>query len=112
MKGSKDETVITRRRTAPVPRPTRRWGRWLAIGVVVVAALASGAGLMWLREPPVAPIPMASEYALRAEVPATLTMTRFAANPAVVVLDFPTLAEQGGMLNRLAAWAEKNGVDM
>ncbi len=37
-------------------------------------------------------------------------MIRFASNPAILVIDFPTLTEQGRMLNRLAAWAEKAGV--
>ena len=55
------------------------------------------------------PIPVVTEAAIRAQSPATRTVMRFAANPAVVVIDFPTLAEQGRMLNRVAAWAEKSG---
>jgi hypothetical protein len=85
---------------------------------VVLAAVAlllvAGGGLLWLHLAPAPPpklaLPIATEQQLRAEVPATLTVTRFAANPAILVLDFPTLAEQGRMLNRLAAWAEKRGV--
>ncbi len=56
------------------------------------------------------PIPVASGAAIRDGRPAVRTAVRFASNPAVVVLDFPTLAEQGRMLNRMAAWLEKAGV--
>jgi len=38
-----------------------------------------------------------------------LTVFRFAARPKIIVLDFPDLAQQGRMLNRVAAWAEKAG---
>ncbi len=39
-----------------------------------------------------------------------LTVFRFAAAPGVIVLDFPALAEQGDMLNRVAALIEKSGL--
>jgi hypothetical protein len=63
--------------------------------------------------PPPAPAPApftittADEAAIAAHVATTLSLFRFAAAPAVVVLDFPTLAEQGQMLNRVAALIEK-----
>jgi hypothetical protein len=44
-----------------------------------------------------------------ADAPDHLAIYRFAAYPAVVVLQFPTLAEQAKMLNRVAALLEKDG---
>ncbi len=79
---------------------------------VAVAPAPVSATLASVSTPSVAadPIPVATAGAIRDEVPAVRTVLRFAANPAVVVIDFPTLAEQGRMLNRVAAWAEKAGV--
>jgi hypothetical protein len=63
--------------------------------------------------PPQAPAPApftiatADEATIAAHVATTLSLFRFAAAPAVVVLDFPTLTEQGKMLNRVAALIEK-----
>ena len=75
--------------------------------------------------PQAAPVPPASQapqaappvpaFALRSADaagiladPATrLTIFRFAPEPSVVVLDFPTLDQQGQMLNRVAALVEK-----
>jgi len=83
---------------------------WWA-GLVAVGLLgAVGGGLVWLRSPPAERFRAASERELQTEVASTLTVRRFASNRAILVLDFPTLAEQGQMLNRLAAWAEKRGV--
>jgi hypothetical protein len=42
--------------------------------------------------------------------PTELDVFRFDKNPRIVVLDFARLAEQGAMLNRVAAMAEKNGL--
>jgi hypothetical protein len=39
-----------------------------------------------------------------------LTVFRFAPNPRILVLDFQSLHDQGLMLNRVAAFAEKNGL--
>lgn len=58
--------------------------------------------------PPVATI-TADEATIRDHVADRLTVFRFAPDPAVVVLDFPTLHMQGQMLNRLAALIEKAG---
>jgi hypothetical protein len=38
------------------------------------------------------------------------TIFRFKANPGILVLDFASLLDQGRMLNRVAALAEKNGL--
>ncbi len=102
-----DDTVILR-----PPRPRRAW---LPLGLAaLVLVLGMGLGTAWLYRPPptvaVPAIPMASEAAVEAESPAVLTVLRFNYNPSVVVLDFPTLAEQGRMLNRIAAMVEKSGV--
>ncbi len=119
-----DDTVIIR------PAGPRRRGPVLG-AIVGVALLASIGTAYWVIEagtgpvpPPTAavpqlqpvpataiePIPTATEAAIAAESPAVRTVLRSASNPVVVVIDFPTLAEQGRMLNRLAAWAEKAGV--
>lgn len=45
-----------------------------------------------------------------ADVPDHLTVFRFAANPRIVVLDFPSLRMQGLMLDRVAALIEKAGM--
>ncbi len=55
-------------------------------------------------------IAAADEAAIRDHVAATFTVFRFAPDPRIVVLDFPTLHEQGEMLNRVAALVEKAGL--
>ena len=49
----------------------------------------------------------ASEQQILNHVPAELTVFRFAGNRRILVLDFPTLYQQGMMLNRVAALIEK-----
>ncbi|MDA8248758.1 MAG: hypothetical protein M0Z28_06220 [Rhodospirillales bacterium] len=56
------------------------------------------------------PIGTADEATIRDHAAATLTVFRFAPDPAIVVLDFPTLHAQGAMLNRVAALIEKAGL--
>lgn len=89
-------------------------------------ALTAGAGAWWtaFRPPPAstpapAPAPAqapgeairpASEAEIAAHDPERLTVFRFAPNPRILVLDFPDLAEQGRMLNRVAALIEKAGL--
>ncbi len=104
-------------------RPARP-RRTLVSAAILAGLLATGAtvgSFAWLRTPqspaaiPVADattlaIGLATEADLRTESPAARTLIRFAPNPAILVLDFPTLGEQGRMLNRMAAWAEKAGV--
>lgn len=57
-----------------------------------------------------AALPLAEEAAILAHRGERLAIFRFAPNPAVLVLDFPSLAEQGRMLNRIAALVEKAGL--
>jgi hypothetical protein len=85
----------------------------LAVGLVV-AGLA-----VWRFLPGPAPaasvriavpaLKPATEAELAAETPLVLTLHRFAANPRILVFDFPTLRQQGLMFNRIAALAEKSG---
>lgn len=67
---------------------------------------------------PAAPVPATRAHAARLATPAELLahrgealgIFRMAGNPSIVVLDFPTLTEQGRMLNRIAALVEKSGL--
>ncbi|MGG5820937.1 hypothetical protein [Falsiroseomonas sp. HW251] len=118
-----EETV---RLTAASAAPVRRTSGLAVAGGIVVAALFAGAWLAWqflgarpaTLAPAVAvvvapapdPFPEASEAAILASAAPQLRAWRLAANPSILVLDFPTLAEQALMLNRLAALVEKTGL--
>jgi hypothetical protein len=126
-----DDTIRLPRAAAPRPAPpvpSRRGGSgWLIpalAGVSVLAACAGGA-VWFLRPvapdqvverpaPPPAPDPARIATATEAEILANrapdLVVRRLADNPAILVLDFPTLARQGRMLNRIAALVEKSGL--
>jgi len=52
-------------------------------------------------------IQSATEAQIRDNAPTGLSIFRLAANPNILVLDFASLHEQGLMLNRLGAFAEK-----
>jgi hypothetical protein len=56
------------------------------------------------------PIESVTEAQIRDNVPTSLSIFRLAANPNIIVLDFASLHDQGLMLNRLGAFAEKVGV--
>jgi hypothetical protein len=58
---------------------------------------------------PAFPVTNATEAEILADQPADMSVFRFAPNPAIVVLDFASLAEQGQMLNRMAVFEEKDG---
>lgn len=58
---------------------------------------------------PAYPIRTANEAEILDDQPDRLTIYRFAPNPHVLVLDFPSLRQQGLMLNRIAALVEKAG---
>lgn len=104
-----DDTV----RLAPPGRAGRRGGTWavLLAALAVCALGALGAGRWWTGRDAPGPIAVATadERAILAHVARAPTVFRLAPNPAVLVLDFPTLAEQGRALNRLAALVEKAG---
>jgi hypothetical protein len=74
--------------------------------VILVAGLA---GLDHFRRAALV-LPLADEATLRAHDAPGIAAFRFAANPAVLVLDFGDLASQGRALNRVAALIEKAGL--
>jgi hypothetical protein len=119
-------------RVKGVSAGTARSVRWALAGAGAAAALALLAvWLLWPRpappppvavrvtpppvaapaapRPPPVTIATADEAAIRAHAATALTVFRLAPDPRVVVLDFPTLHEQGAMLNRVAALIEKAG---
>lgn len=111
-----------RRRTGPIAA---------ILAGLVVLALGGGAALWWwvlpregpaepppkpetpalVRPPPPAPEAprLASADAILEHRAAAPTVFRLAANPAVLVFDFPDLDQQGAMFNRVAALVEKAG---
>jgi len=62
------------------------------------------------REAPGIAVLLADEAEILAHHPAVTTVFRFASNRRVLVLDFPSMLEQGLMLNRAAALMEKKGL--
>ena len=126
-----DRTVVLRRGPG-----RRRWLPFLGAGVIVLSAASAAIGL-WRRTPAIAPaaaivapqapetvaplavpVPLgpvtfpvivANEAEILANQPTDMTVFRFRANPAIVVLDFANLADQAEMLNRMAVFEEKAG---
>jgi hypothetical protein len=115
---------------APRPSPGPR-GKGYLVGGALILLLAAGAAFLLRSGPPaeapqpvvqapVAPapaipaalaaLPLADETTILAHRGDRLAIFRLAPNPAVLVLDFPSLAEQGRMLNRVAALIEKAGL--
>jgi hypothetical protein len=119
----------TLRMPAPIPafapkpapaKPSRLPRRQLGAVLGVLVLLLGGGGL-WLLLRPAPPaiqavqaprftIQIASEATILANRAETLDFFRLDANPGVLVLDFPTLRQQGLMLNRVAALVEKIGL--
>jgi hypothetical protein len=100
---AEDDTVVLRRRFT--------W-RYPATFFAAGAALVLAAFIAWhgaRRQAPLPALPLATESEIAAEQPDTLTIHRFAANPRILVFDFPTLRQQGLMFDRIAAFAEKAG---
>jgi hypothetical protein len=135
-----DDATVVLRRPAPLPpRPAPVKARrsplpgLAAAALLLLAAAGAGVWLWWpgtvqppveagapiAAAPPVAqPAVPAPRHAARLATPGEilahrgegLGIFRVAGNPAIVVLDFPTLTEQGRMLNRIAALVEKSGL--
>ncbi len=97
-----DDTV--RVRIAPAKRRKYPW-RWLS-GTGCGLALLTAAGWAYLR-PPAISIDAETEAQIDATQPCAIKVSRFAADPDIVILDFPALMMQGLMLNRVAALVEK-----
>ena len=119
--GDDDSTILT-----PAAPTRRRVLPLLAAGGAAVVAGSGIAGwLLWPRTaPPARSVPAAphassapasarfhletaDEAAILAHEADQLTVFRFAANPDIIVLDFPSLRMQGEMLNRIASLIEK-----
>lgn len=90
-----------------------RYPAWL-MAVLAVVALLAGV-VIWTLTDPVPPpqatepssIHIASEAEIAAHRTDRLTVFRLRENPRILILDYPTLVEQGMALNRLAAFIEK-----
>ena len=113
-----DDTILIPRNQGQ-RRPTRRRRLIAVFALMTVLGLGGFAAWHFLRSPP-APVAQAPVFEPPARTVATeadilahradrLTVFRFAANPRVLVLDFPTLLEQGQMLNRVAVFLEEVG---
>jgi hypothetical protein len=110
-------------------RKRQRYGKLSIFGLLVAAI----AGWIVLHPPPPPPAPppvaaparvlpapsvrpkpfditTANEATILAAHPASLQVFRFDADPHVLVLSFPSLHEQGRMLDRLGAFVEKAGL--
>jgi hypothetical protein len=110
-------------------RKSRRYGKLSIFGLLVAAI----AGWIVLHPPPPSPAPpppaapsgvpsapsarpkpfeitTADEATILAARPTSLAVFRFDADPHVLMLSFPSLHEQGQMLDRLGAFVEKAGL--
>lgn len=117
--------------TTPPARPRQERPRWLipavGAGALLLAGLAAWVLLAWMPPAP-APLPVPSAIpsaAILEAPPAAIPITvateaqiavhdsdrprvfRFADNPLILILDYPTLRQQGLALNRVAAFIEK-----
>jgi hypothetical protein len=93
----------------PPRRPRSGWRRAAALALVAAAAFAVATPLAAAAaEAAKAQPPSASLVELLQWPPsARLRWSRFKAEPAIVVIEYPTLREQGLAMNRLAAMFEK-----
>ncbi len=82
----------------------------LAGALAVVVLLGGGAAGYLLTRPAPFPIDTETEAQIDATQPCAIKISRFAADPNVVVVDFPDLTVQGLMLDRVAALVEKAGL--
>ena len=126
--GDEDDTVrlsktgkLPHMRQSKHPAPqslSRRRSGYRALQIAVPVLLAAAAGGGWwlfhsLGTPPlqvIADIPSRDEAGILLHRAASPVMFRYAGNPAVFVLDFPTLTQQAAALNRVAALVEKAGL--
>lgn len=76
--------------------------------VAAPAPVAPAPAVVEVQAPVFAP-PLASQEQILADAPEQTAVYRFALQPQIVVLQFPSLGEQARTLNRLAALIEKAG---
>lgn len=113
MPAGSDAEPTVRMAASPSARPRKRHdpgGRmllWGAAGIIV--AILAAIYFLFLR-PPTVPVHVADREEILAARPTQLLVFRFRPAQDIVVLDFPTLHQQGEMLNRVAALIEKAGV--
>ncbi len=86
--------------------------RLIVAGALAVLILLCGGGAAAYLLTRTAPLPIdtETEAQIDATQPCAIKISRFAADPNVVVVDFPNLTVQGEMLNRVAALVEKAGL--
>ncbi len=107
-----DETVVVKRgQPAPKGVSRRFIGGAAAAGLCACCLGAAGYFALRPRRPTVAPIGIrtADEPTILANRVTGIDVFRFSLNPQILVIDFASLAQQGSMLNRIAAMSEKSG---
>jgi hypothetical protein len=105
---SADDTV----RVRPPPNKQFAPARTALIasaGFLLALAAAAGAWSYFFRPTQIV-IDTETEAQIDAAQPCALKISRFAADPSIVVIDFPSLTAQGLMLDRVAALIEKAGL--
>ncbi|WP_198938002.1 hypothetical protein, partial [Pelomonas sp. KK5] len=79
-----------------------------SIGTALVILVVGLAVWLWQRPAPPSPIPAGTpEQMLAAQPTADWRWWRLESNTAILVLEFPSLLEQGTTMNRMAAYLEK-----
>lgn len=130
-----DDDTVRVARTPPRP-PVRRGMKWpILAGTALALSIGAFGWALWPRPAPHASvsafprdastgsigkpavaqklefsIQTASEEQILANTTMGVSIFRFAANPRILVLDFVSLHDQGMMLNRIGALAEKAGL--
>jgi hypothetical protein len=107
-RGNDDATIVYPRNR--VQQPARKSRRGLLLGLGAGALALGGAaagGAWWALRKPVFQLDTLSEAQIDAASPCTPALSYFNADRNVVVIDFPSLLDQGLTLDRVAAFVEK-----
>jgi hypothetical protein len=102
-----DDTVRVRLQAAKPKQAPLKLILLAGAAAILIAGAAIGMLAFRGNAPPLIPIDTESEAQIDATQPCTTKVSTFAADPAIVVIDFPSLTEQGLTLNRVAALIEK-----